>query len=333
MVTTVGGRVVKLDGNPKNPSNRGKMCARGQAGVMELYDSDRLKTPLIRTGERGDGKYRQASWQEALDYAADGLNKVKGKWGGPEAVAWFAHNGGDPFFAEYLPAAWGSPNAGKPAEAVCVTPRERAAALTMGRAIGSHEPIDWDETRYVVLLGFHIGENAHVTHMAGLANARARGAKVVVVDPRQSTVASKADMWLQIKPGTDTALLLAWMNVLITEGLYDKEFVDKWTVGFPQLAEHVRAMTPEWAAAITDIPADVIRQVAREMAAARPNVVVPPGRFTVWYGNDTQRLRALYMVNALLGSVGRPGGLYFGVAPYMEEFPHLPLPLAPAAGG
>ena len=176
-VTTVDGRVVKIDGNPNNPSNRGKMCARGQAGVMELYDPDRLKTPLIRTGERGDGKYRQATWDEALQYAADGLNKVKEKWGGPEAVAWFAHNGGDYFFAEYLPAAWGSPNAGKPSEAVCTTPRERAAALTMGRSIGAHEPVDWDETKCVVLMGFHIGENAHVTHMAGLAEARARGAR------------------------------------------------------------------------------------------------------------------------------------------------------------
>ena len=77
----------------------------------------------------------------------------------------------------------------------------------------------------------------------------------------------------------------------------------------------------------------MIRQTAREMAAARPNVVVPPGRFTVWYGNDTQRMRALYMLNALLGSIGRPGGLYFNMAPYMEEYPHPPLPLAPAAGG
>ena len=94
-----------------------------------------------------------------------------------------------------------------------------------------------------------------------------------------------------------------------------------------------QTMTPEWAAAITEIPAETIRQTAREMAAARPNVVIPPGRFTVWYGNDTQRMRALYMLNALLGSIGRPGGLFFNTAPYMEEYPHPPLPLAPAAGG
>jgi thiosulfate reductase / polysulfide reductase chain A len=332
-VTAVGGRVVKIDGNPANPSNRGKMCARGQAGIMDLYDPDRLKTPLIRTGERGDGKYRQASWTEALDRAAEGLNKVKSQWGGPEVVAWFAHNGGDSFFAEYLPAAWGSPNAGKPSEAICTTPRERAYALTTGRAIGAHEPVDWENTRYVVLMGFHIGENAHVTHMTGLAEARARGAGLVVVDPRQSVAASKADRWLQIKPGTDTALLLAWMNVLITEGLYDKEYVAKWTIGLPALQAHVKDMTPEWAAGITGLPAESIRQVAREMAAASPNVVIPPGRFTVWYGNDAQRMRALYMLNALLGSIGRPGGLYISQSAYLEEYPHAPLPLAPAAGG
>lgn len=332
-VAVADGRVHKIYGHPANPASRGKMCARGQAGGMDLYDPDRLKHPLIRVGERGEGKYRKVTWEEALDYAAAGLLAVRDNWDGPEAVAWFAHNGGDKWFAHHLPGAFGSPNAGKPSEAVCITPRERASHITFGRPTGVHEPMDWDETEYVVLIGNHIGENAHVSHMTGLMNARARGAKLVVVDPRMSTAAAKADLWLPIRPGTDTALLLAWSHVLITEEIYDRAYVAKWTVGFDELAHHVQPYTPEWAGKITDIPAETIRRVARELAFHAPRAMVPPGRHTTWYGNDTQRMRALYILNALLGAVGRPGGLYIGEPPFMEKHPHPPLPLEPQVGG
>jgi thiosulfate reductase/polysulfide reductase chain A len=169
--------------------------------------------------------------------------------------------------------------------------------------------------------------------MQDLANARARGAKLVVVDPRFSSAAMKADYWLPIKPGTDTALLLAWMNVLIGEGLYDAEFVKKWTVGFEKLSEHVQKLTPEWAAEITDIPSDRIRESAREMGRNRPQSVIVPGRHVVWYGNDTQRMRAVYIINGLLGSYGREGGLYFNKSPFIEEIPHPPFAAASGAGG
>ena len=118
----------------------------------------------------------------------------------------------------------------------------------------------------ITLIGSHIGEDARNTVMQDFADAWARGAKVIVVDPRFSNVAAKADYWLPIKPGTDTALLLAWMNVLIGEELYDKAFVAEWTTGFDELAAHVEQLTPEWAADITDLPADLIRETARVMA-------------------------------------------------------------------
>jgi len=192
--------------------------------------------------------------------------------------------------------------------------------------------VDWEHTRYIVLLGTHIGENAHNTMMQNFAAARARGARVVVVDPRFSTVASKADRYLPIKPGTDTALLLAWMHVLITENLYDADYIARWTEGFDQLAAHIKPFTPQWAAEITELPADVIVEVAREMAHHRPQAVVVPGRHVVWYGNDTQRMRAVYLVNILLGNWGRPGGLYIPEPPYVEEYPLPPFPIAPQAG-
>ncbi len=331
VVQSVNGRVYKIDGNPKDPKSRGKLCARGQAGVSFLYDPDRLKQPMIRTGARGEGKFRNVSWEEALDYSSQQLLKIKDQYG-PEAVAFFGHTSGDFWFTDYLSQAWGSPNSAKPSVSMCTTPREEAALITFGRSIGNHEPVDWANANCVVLIGTHIGEDARNTMMQDLANARARGAKIIVVDPRYSSAAMKADYWLPLKPGTDTALLLAWMNVLIGEKLYDAAFIQKWTNGFDPLAAHVKDFTPEWAAPITDLSTDQIRETARALARNRQGVIVP-GRHVVWYGNDTQRMRAVYIVNALLGAYGRQGGLYFNKTAYIDEIPHPPWQAASGAGG
>ncbi len=328
------GKVFKLEGYDENPKSRGMLCPRGQAAIMQTYDPDRLKKPLIRQEgtKRGDGKYREASWDEALDYIADKMKLIKKDYGS-ESVAFFAHGAGDSWFAEYLPAAWASPNAAKPSVSICTSPRETASQYTFGRGIGGHEPIDWEETDYIVLIAHHIGEDTHNTQLQGFSIARKKGAKLVVVDPRFSTAAAKSDTWLPIKPGTDTALLLAWCNVLISENIYDHQYIEKYALGFEELAEHVKDMTPEWAAKITDLDAEEIRRVAREMAAYAPRAIIPPGRHTVWYGNDTQRMRALYIVNALLGNYGREGGFYINKSPYLEPYPHPQFPLEPAAGG
>ncbi|MEZ4830838.1 MAG: molybdopterin-dependent oxidoreductase [Caldilineaceae bacterium] len=185
----------------------------------------------------------------------------------------------------------------------------------------------------VVLFGTHIGEDAHNTMMQDFANARARGAKVIVVDPRFSTVAGKADYWLPIKPGTDTALLLAWMHILINEERYDRAYVEEWTVGFDELKAHVQEFTPEWAAEITDLPVEQIVATAQLMADKLPRSVIVPGRHVTWYGNDSQRLRALYIVNALLGSIGTEGGLYLNKTPYIESYPHPPFTVQGSSGG
>ncbi|HWG84014.1 MAG TPA: molybdopterin-dependent oxidoreductase, partial [Deinococcales bacterium] len=334
VASVVNGRVHKVDGYAENPKSRGKLCPRGQGAVAQLYDPDRLKKPLIRVEgtKRGDGKYREATWDEALDLIASRMQAIK-KEHGPEAIAFFAHGTGDTWFAEHLPAAWGSPNAAKPSVTVCTAARETAAQWTFGRAIGGHEPIDWELTKYIVLVGHHIGEDTHNTQLQEFSEGLRRGARLVVVDPRFSTAAAKAHRWLPIKPGTDTALLLAWANVLVTENLYDKQYVAKYTTGFDRLAAHVKQFTPEWAAKITELDAADIRAVAREMAALRPRAVIPPSRHSVWYGNDTQRYRAMYIVNALLGNYGVEGGFHFAVSPYLEKFATPPLPLEPAAGG
>ena len=328
------GKVRKIDGVSHNPKSRGMLCPRGQGAVMQTYDPDRLKRPLIRleASERGEGKYREASWEEAIELIAAKMLVIK-EAHGSESVAFFAHGTGDSWFAEYLPAAWGSPNVAKPSVSLCTSPRETASQWTFGRGVGGHEPVDWENTRYIVLIGHHIGEDTHNTQLQDFSIARKNGAKLVVVDPRFSVAASKADHWLPIKPGTDTALLLAWLNVLVEEDLYDRDYVDTYTTGFDALAKHVKAFTPEWAEDITELPAETIRTVARELAAHAPRAVLPPGRHTVWYGTDTQRMRAVYLINALLGNYGREGGFYLAQAPYLEKYPLPPFPLEPAAGG
>ncbi len=330
-----GGKVRKVDGYVENPKSRGMLCPRGQGAIAQTYDPDRLKVPLIRVegSERGDGRYREASWDEALDYIAEKMQGIKTEYG-TESVAFFGHGSGDSWFASYLPGAWGSPNAAKPSVSLCTGPRETASQYTFGRGISGHEQIDWDETDYIVLIGHHIGEDTHNTQLQDFSNALKRGAELVVVDPRFSVAAGKAKDWLPIKPGTDTALLLAWLNVLVTEELYDAAYVDAYAIGFEQLAAHVVQYTPEWAAEITEIDADTIRRIAREMARKAPRAVLPVGRHVVWYGaDDTHRLRALYLVNVLLGNYGVEGGYYLCDAPIVEAYPHPALPLSPASGG
>ena len=332
VVKSVNGRVYKVDGNPADPKSRGMLCARGQAGPSFMYDPDRLRAPMIRTGERGEGKFKEVTWPEALDYVAGKLQEL-GVAYGPESVAVFGHTSGDFWFTDYFAQAWGTPNAAKPSSSLCTSPREEAATLTYGLPVGGHEPVDWEGLTCLTLIGSHIGEDARNTVMQDFAKAWGRGAKVIVVDPRFSNVAAKADYWLPIKPGTDTALLLAWMNVLITETLYDEAFVTEWTTGFEALAEHVAPFTPEWAAEITDLSPEQIRETARVMAENLPQAAIMPGRHVTWYGNDTQRMRAIYMINALLGAYGREGGVYFNKSPYIEAYPHPPFAVTGSSGG
>jgi thiosulfate reductase/polysulfide reductase chain A len=332
IVQSVDGHVYKVDGNPKDPKSRGMLCARGQGTPSFVHDPDRLRAPMLRTGERGAGEFKEVTWAEALDETAAKLNAIAEEYG-PESVAIFGHTSGDFWFTDYFAQAFGTPNASKPASSLCTSPREEAAILTYGSTVGGHEPLDWDSLQCLTLIGSHIGEDARNTVMQDFSQMWGRGGKVIVVDPRHSTVASKADYWLPIKPGTDTALLLAWINVLISENLYDADYVAQWTTGFEELSAHVAQMTPEWAADITDLSAEQIRETARVMAENKPQSAIMPGRHVTWYGNDSQRMRAVYIVNALLGAYGREGGIYFDRSPYIEGYPHPPFAVLGSSGG
>ncbi len=163
------------------------------------------------------------SWDEALDFFASKLKTLRDTHG-PESVAFFPHGLAPQFFATLM-KAYGTPNSAEPSFAQCRGPREVGYGLTFGHGLGSPEPVDLEESKLIVLIGSHLGENVFTSQITAFATGLSRGAKLIAVDPRFSTAAAKADWWLPIRPGTDIALLLAWMNVLIAEGLYDREYI------------------------------------------------------------------------------------------------------------
>ena len=318
------GHIWKIVGNDEDLHSNGRFCPRGTGGVGMYTDEDRLKTPLIRVENGGQQTFREASWDEALDLVARRLKEVAAKHG-PECTALFTHGSGGHYFGTLL-KAFGSTNIAAPSYAQCRGPREVGFIATFGEGVESPERTDIRDTRCLVLIGSHIGENMHNGQVQEMSDAIDKGATIITVDPRYSTAASKSKYWLPIKPATDLALLLAWMHVIIEEGLYDKEYVEKYTFGFDYLKDHVKNKTPEWAYGITTIKPEVIRATAREMGYASPAVIIHPGRHVTWYGDDTQRLRAVAMLNALLGSWGRRGGFYRPETATVPEPEHPPFP-------
>jgi thiosulfate reductase/polysulfide reductase chain A len=274
----------------------------------------------VRLQKRGEQVFEEISWDDALDEIAERMLMIKQQYG-PEAMALYSHGYGGSWF-KHLLKAYGSPNAAAPSYAQCRGPREVGFQLTYGTGVGSPESTDMENSRVITLIGSHIGENMHNTQVQDMAHALGSGAELIVVDPRFSVAAGKARYWLPIKPGTDTALLLAWMHVIINEGLYDRDYIEKYATGFDELKAHVADKSPEWAYTHTTIRPDVIRETARFMAGARPASLVHPGRHVTWYGDDTQRSRAIAILNALLGAWGRKGGFVFPEKISLPKYPY-----------
>ncbi|HDJ33192.1 MAG TPA: nitrate reductase [Bacteroidetes bacterium] len=314
------GRITRITGNAGDPHCNGRLCPRGTGGVGAYYDEDRLRTPLIRKEINGKQEFVPAGWDEALDLVAERLKEISRKHG-PESIALFNHGSPGDHFGHLL-KAMGSNNIAAPSFAQCRGPRDTGWYVTFGTGVGSPEPTDIRDTRCLVLIGSHIGENMHNGQVQEMADAIDRGATLITVDPRFSTAASKSRFWLPIKPSTDLALLMAWIHVLIYEELYNRDYVERYTYGFDLLKEHVRNMTPEWAYGITTLQPALIRETARQMADAAPSVIVHPGRHVTWYGDDTQRTRAIAILNALLGSWGSRGGFYFAESVQVPDYPH-----------
>lgn len=292
------GRVVKLDGNPEHPHSRGNLCPRGQSGLMNTYDPDRVLTPLIRVGKRGEGKFRQASWDEALDMVATNMLAIKEKYGAEAMVFSSTHNLSQPLF-ENLLYAFGSPNYGTQ-RSLCFN----AMIISNLMTYGMEEParIYDDKLKYILLTGRNLLEAISTSETHDLITAIDRGAKVVYLDPRYTKTASKATEWLPIKPGMDLAFHLALLNIIIGENLYNRSFVENHTVGFNELKKEVARYTADWAAPLTGIPAETITRIAHELAEAAPHALVHNGWRTSNFINSFHTQRSISVLNALLGN-------------------------------
>ncbi|MEP7191914.1 MAG: molybdopterin-dependent oxidoreductase [Actinomycetota bacterium] len=301
LVRVRDGKAVRIEGNPKEKSTQGAICARGNAGISLLYDKDRVRTPLIRVGERGEGKFRKASWDEAYTYIADRLKAIK-----PEELAVGRRPSASDAFLLTFAKAFGTPNIFSH-ESSCPLGRNVALDVTLG----SGAAIDYSKVDYLVSFGRNHMETLAVPQAQGIVAGLARGARLVYLDPRRTPTSTAATTWLQPLPGTDLAFVLAMLQVVIAEKLYDQDFVKQYTVGFDELAAAVGEYTPEWAATKTGIPATTIRDVARDFGAARPRAVADFGWFSSTYLNDFQLRRAILALNGLVGNLEVPGGIFF----------------------
>ena len=313
-------RQVKAD--PDHPANRGDMCPKGAAAPKVVYSPDRLKYPLRKT----NSGFQQISWEEALDIVATKLMEIREKHGGETLIrctgAPVTETARDGFVQ--LMAAYGSANFIAPGH-ICHIPRE----IGFGTVYGGMAQPDYRNTKCVVVWGSnptdsrsHEGAYGRFTRL--IPEAKRRGAKLIVIDPRHTSLADLADKWLAIGPGRDDALALAMLSVIVKEGLYDKDFVTQWTIGFEELAEHVEKFTPEWAQDITKLRASDICEVARTYATTRP-AFIRAGNGLDQYPNVIQTVRAIGILCAITGNLDVEGGNVFLPQPTLSRLVSHPL--------
>lgn len=301
-----------LQGNPHAAGIKGSLCARGSAGLALVNDDERPRYPLIRDGERGEGKWRQASWDEALDTVAERLKAIKASHGGRSIL--FSDRGG-PFRDLHMSFVRGmeSPNYSNH-DASCARNVHHAALSVFG--LGREDLVnDLKNSRHVVVQTRNIFEAINVKEVNDLMEGLGKGCKLTVIDIRANATSAKADRFFMIRPGTDYALNLAVIHVLIAEKLYDSEFAELWINDLNVLHHFVETYTPQWAEKETGIPAEEIVAFTRDLAAAKPAVVWHPGWMTARYRDSFYVSRSIYLINALLGSIGSKGGLPFSNKP------------------
>jgi len=323
-----GGKLVKIEGNPNYPHNQGRLCPK-VFGLPELVNHpDRLKYPLKRVGERGENKWQRISWDEALSTITDKFQEIIATEG-PEAIA--IGQGTGRIMAGVLPRlgySIGSPN-GFNAGYICYFPRGSTLVITSGTFL-EEDCAQWFEERYDSPL-WKVPEcilvwanNPLVSNPDGffghwLVDCMKKGSKLIVIDPRLTWLASRADLWLQIRPGTDGALALGMMNYIINQDLHDKEFVDQWTHGFEQLKERVQEYPVEKVAEITWIPEEKIIEAARLYAKSKP-AALKWGLPLDMLSNATQTSRAVHLLMALTGNIDVPGGNIASSTAFNVEF-------------
>ena len=311
VATTVGGRLYTLKGSEVHPYSKGRICGRGHGLAQLAYSDERVTQPLRR---KEGGEFEPIDWDTAFREIGEKVQAIIAK-DGPESLAIIQ----DPrpsgkYYSKRFMNALGSPNVYAHSSS-CNLSKESAYQQTMG---ASNYSTDFANARMVMFIGRSYGDGIRPASVQSLASAKEAGTRIVSVDPRLNNSGIFSSDWVPINPGTDLAFILALCNVLIEEDLYDHGFVEQSTAGFDEFAAQARNYTPEWAAKITDVPAERIRELARAMAKAAPAASIEAGWRAVIgcsYQNSFETARAASAVNALLGSYGAKGGALLTSSP------------------
>ena len=305
------GVVTKLNPNPKFPKSKNMLCPRGNAGIQALYDPDRLKYPMIRDGEKGSGKFKKVTWDEAYEYIKEKTVKILDEEKDNRSSFLFCAGEGmaEHTFKQFF-QAFGSSNWLNHAS-LCL----QTVISGYGVTLGGYPQADLENAEYIIMAGANRAE-AIVTPdtMDFFKRTKGRGAKLICIDPRFTNTAAKADKWLAINPGTDLAFVLSLTYVVITEELYNKQYVKENFSGFDKYKESIleNNYTPEWAEKITGIKASDIVEIARDFMAHAPKSIYYPGRRSTFSKNDFQLRRAMAIFQGLSGGIDTKGGLVFG---------------------
>src|SRR5215469_4493207 len=306
LVSVRDGRAVQVRGDPGHPFTRGGLCVKVNNYVDKAYSADRVLYPLRRTGPKGSGRFARVTWDEALDEIASRFRSSITEHGAESImpVSYLGTEGilnglsvGDAFFNKL--------GATITERTYCSSGTFTALIMTNGPTAGV-DPKSIAHSRYILIWACNmISTNLHLWPF--VAEAQRRGAKVVVIDPVRHRTAAHADWHIPIRPGTDGALALAMINVIIGEGLTDEAYVRDHTVGYDELAERVRGYTPEWASDQTAIPAGDIRTLAREYAATQP-AMIRIGVAVERHAGSGQAVRSIACLPALVGAWRHVGG-------------------------
>ncbi len=295
------GVIIKVEGSKENPHNNGRLCPKGGAQRQYIYNQERLKTPLKRTGPKGSGQYVPISWEEAMSTVAQKFKQAKAEIG-PESVVFFS--GYSKWFRPFLQRlayVFGSPNFLTESSS-CNKAMVMAASLN-----GTPGSPDIKNCKCLV---FWSANPFHSRHMIvpGILAAKENGLKIIAVDPRVTPTTELADIHLQLRPGTDGALALAMAHVMISENLIDDRFVSSYTYGYEEFRQYVKEFPPEKAEQITGTPADKIKAAARMFAEVKPAGILPSSQAVVHHTNGIQNYRAVFALLALTGNYDIVGG-------------------------
>jgi thiosulfate reductase/polysulfide reductase chain A len=336
-VTVKDGRIVWLQGNDNDRAMGQSLCARGAAGLPFEYDDERPQYPMLRTGPRGSGEWRRASWDEALDHVAERLKAIIAEHGG-QAVALSDRGGPFTDLTKTFLQALGSPNYFDH-DATCGRNAHHAARTLFGLG-RTALTFDFKNAKHAVLYGRNILESLKVKEAKEFMTALAGGMRCTYIDPRVSVTATKATRYWQIRPHSDYALNLALIHEILAGKLYDAEFVARWVSGLDVLAAAVADYTPEWQAPITGISAAELRAFLAEIVADAPHVIFHPGWMVARNRQSFYVSRTTLILNVLMGAIEVKGGIVLAKTP--EEVgrkslnklgAHLPKVTAPRVDG